>query len=68
MDIALTSALLHVAATQTQRETADAVQVSVLKKAMQSQEATALALLETVPQAPRPVSDGSLGTQLDTYA
>ncbi|WP_374435675.1 putative motility protein [Inhella sp.] len=39
----------------------------VLKQAMQQQEANAAQLLEALPQTPR-ASEGSLGTQVDTYA
>jgi hypothetical protein len=68
MDIALTSSILHAATAQTQRETSDAVQVAVLKKAMQAQASAAMTLLEAVPQPPASTPAGPLGHQLDTYA
>ncbi|WP_326536432.1 putative motility protein [Pseudorhodoferax sp.] len=49
---------------------ADAVQASVqlrvLKKALDAQEAAAAALLQSLP--PPPVPQGMLGTRLDVYA
>lgn len=51
-----------VAATQT--ATADAVNVHVLKKALDLQATTAATLLQAIPQPPLATS-GSLGTQLN---
>jgi hypothetical protein len=43
------------------------VQLRVLKKALDAQEAAAAALLESLPPPP-PVPQGMLGTRLDVYA
>lgn len=43
------------------------VQIRVLKKALDTQEAAAAALLESLP-APPPVPQGMLGMRLDVYA
>lgn len=67
MDIALTNALLQIASANSQAQTAQAVQVTVLKKALNLQASGAAALLDAVPQPP-PVNLGPLGTQLDTFA
>jgi hypothetical protein len=45
------------------------VQVSVLKKAMNADEAAVTTLLDGVqPAAPQLATSGTLGTQLNTYA
>ena len=67
MDVSLTNAILHVANNATLTQTAQAVQVSVLKKSMESQEHAAMALLQALPQ-PALAASGSLGTQVNTYA
>lgn len=43
------------------------VQIRVLKKALDAQEAAAAALLQSLPPPP-PVPQGMLGTRLDVYA
>ena len=70
MDIALTSAIVHTGSAMSNQQTAQAVQVSVLKKAMNAHAAAAATLLDGVqPQAsPALASSGPLGTQLNTYA
>ena len=70
MDIALTSAIVNTATAMSNHETAQAVQVSVLKKSMNAQAAAVSTLLEGVqpPAAPALASSGTLGTQLNTYA
>lgn len=67
MDIDLTNSLLQIASANAQARTAQAVQLTVLKKSMDLQEGAAAALLQAVPQAPS-VNLGPLGTQLDTFA
>ena len=69
MDIALTSAIVNTATSMASQETAQAVQVSVLKKAMGANEAAVATLLGSVqPAAPQLAASGTLGTQLNTYA
>ncbi|MBS0292834.1 MAG: YjfB family protein [Proteobacteria bacterium] len=70
MDIALTSSIVHTATALSNQETAQAVQVSVLKKSMNAQAAAVNTLLEGVqpPPAPALASSGPLGTQINTYA
>lgn len=71
MDIALTNRILHTASALAERQTADAVQVAVLKKALNSQATAAATLLNALP-APAPQAtlapSGTLGTQVNTYA
>lgn len=67
MDVALTNAIVNTATATSQSQTASAVQVHVLKKAMDMQASTAATLLQALPQPPLATS-GPLGTQLNTYA
>lgn len=46
----------------------DAVNVLVLKKALNIQAAAAATLLQALPQAPALASAGSVGTRLNTFA
>ena len=67
MDVALTQSIVNTASALASRETADAVQVTVLKKSMDIQETAAATLLAALPQPPL-ATEGALGTQLNTYA
>jgi len=67
MDIA-NSPAVSAAATQTQGETADAVNLLVLRKALDIQADGALALLSALPQQPALATEGSLGRHLNVYA
>lgn len=44
------------------------IQVSMLKKAMDTEASSVSQLLETVPAMPQQATEGSLGTRVDTYA
>lgn len=66
MNIANTSAVQSATAAA-QGQTADAVNILVLKKALDTQAASATALLQALPQ-PQLATQGSLGTQLNTFA
>jgi hypothetical protein len=69
MHIALSSAIVNTATSMSNQQTAQAVQVSVLKKAMNADEAAVTTLLDGVqPAAPQLATSGTLGTQLNTYA
>jgi len=67
MDIALTNSILHIASATSQANTAQAVDIAVLKKALDVQTTAAATLLDALPQ-PAPLNFGPLGTQLDTFA
>ncbi|KAB2903118.1 MAG: putative motility protein [Burkholderiaceae bacterium] len=67
MDVALTNAIVNTATAMSRSETANAVQVQVLKKALDSEASAAATLLQALPQPPLATS-GSLGTQVNTYA
>ena len=63
----MTNAILNIASANSQAQTAQTVQIAVLKKAMNLQESAAATLLDAV-QPPPQVNLGPLGTQLDTFA
>jgi hypothetical protein len=67
MDVALTNAIVNTATAMSQSQTTQAVQVHVLRKAMDTQENAAATLLQALPQPPLATS-GTLGTQVNTYA
>ncbi|MDR7268699.1 hypothetical protein J2X20_001328 [Pelomonas saccharophila] len=67
MDIANSTAV-SAAPPQTQGETADAVNLLVLRKALDIQADGALALLSALPQQPALATEGSLGRHLNVYA
>jgi hypothetical protein len=51
-----------------QSDTADAVNIAVLRKAMNTQEAGALSLINAIPQEPPLATEGSLGRNVNTFA
>jgi Putative motility protein len=59
---------VNAATAAAQGPSADAVHIAVLRKALDTQAAGALALLQAIPQMPKLATDGPLGTQVDTYA
>jgi hypothetical protein len=71
MDVALTNSIIHTASALAQARTSEAVNISVLKQAMDTQEITAATLLEAVQlptPAPALATSGSLGTLVNTFA
>lgn len=69
MDIGLTNSIVSTATAQASQSTSDAINISVLKKALDLQANAAATLLQALPQ-PQPAlaTSGSLGTQLNTFA
>lgn len=59
---------VNTAAAAASQPSADAVQILVLKKALNTQAAGALALLNAIPQQPKLATEGSLGRNIDTFA
>ena len=55
------------ATTAAQTQSADAVNMLVLKKALDTQAAAAITLLQAIPQPPL-ASQGTVGTRLNTFA
>ena len=67
MDITNNSGV-SAAVAATQGPSTDAVHISVLRKALDSQAATAAALIAAIPQPPQLATEGSLGRNVNTYA
>ena len=67
MDVALTQNIVSTATALASAKASDAVNITVLKKAMDLQETTAAVMLEAVQQTALATS-GALGTQVNTYA
>ncbi|GAA6119442.1 YjfB family protein [Acidovorax sp. FG27] len=70
MDVSLSQSIVSTATALAGRQTADAVNVAVLKKALDIQAAGAATLLQSVAPAPQPAlaTSGPLGTQINTFA
>ncbi|MFO1337339.1 MAG: putative motility protein [Burkholderiaceae bacterium] len=69
MNIANSSGVSAATAAASQGQTGDAVNILVLKKALNAQAASALALINGVTSPPTQLAtEGSLGTQVNTYA
>ncbi len=69
MDVALTQNIVSTATALASAKASDAVNITVLKKAMDLQETTAATMLEAVQQATLQLAtSGTLGTQVNTYA
>ena len=67
MDVALTQNIVSTATALASAKASDAVNITVLKKAMDLQETTAAVMLEAVQQTALATS-GTLGTQVNTFA
>lgn len=71
MDVALTQSIVSTATAMASAKASDAVNMTVLKKAMDMQETSAAILLEgvqaTAPQ-PQLANSGPLGTLVNTFA
>lgn len=59
---------VNTAAAAASQPSADAVQILVLRKALNTQAAGALALLNAIPQQPQLATEGSLGRNVNTFA
>ncbi|MBF9267104.1 YjfB family protein [Paracidovorax cattleyae] len=71
MDVGLTQSIVNTATAMASQKTSDAVNITVLKKAMDIQKSSAAQLLEALPQPqpqPQLATSGFLGTQVNTYA
>lgn len=71
MDVSLASHIVNTATAMASAKTSDAVNITMLKKALDMQEAAAdtmiEAMVQSVPQ-PQLATSGTLGTQLNTFA
>lgn len=71
MDVALTNSIINTATALASAKTSDAVNVTMLKKALDMQEATATTMIDAMQQSmPQPAltTSGTLGTQVNTFA
>lgn len=71
MDVALTNSIVNTATSLASAKTSDALNMAVLKKALDSQATAAATLLDAVQQTlPQPAlaTSGALGTQVNTFA
>ena len=71
MDVALSNAIIQTATNMASVKQSDAVNIAMLKKALDMQETTAAAMLDTMVQSmpqPQLATSGTLGTQLNTFA
>ena len=71
MDVALSNAIINTATNMASAQKSDAVNIAVLKKALDMQQATATTMIDAMVQAmPQPAlaTSGALGTQLNTFA
>lgn len=69
MDIALANTIVNTATHLASTRTADAVNIAVLKKALDMQKTSASAMLDALAQSlPQLATSGPLGTQVNTYA
>lgn len=71
MDVALTNNIVNTATALATRQTSDAINVTVLKKALDIQASSAATMLQALPQPPAQpalATAGSLGTKVNTFA
>ena len=71
MDVALSNTIVNTATRMASAQTSDAVNIAVLKKALNVQQTSAATLIDAMVQAmPQPplATSGTLGTQVNTYA
>ena len=71
MDVALSNAIVNTATQMASAQTSDAVNIAMLKKALDMQETAAATMLDTMVQSmPQPplATSGTLGTQVNTFA
>ncbi len=68
VDVGLSQSLVNTATAMASQKTSDAVNLTVLKKALDIQKSSAAQMLEALPQPQQLATSGSLGTQVNTYA
>ena len=67
MDVGLTNSIVSTSTALASRQTSDAINITVLKKALDVQASAAATLLLALPQ-PALATSGTLGTQVNTFA
>ncbi|GKS91412.1 YjfB family protein [Acidovorax sp. SUPP2539] len=71
MDVALSQSVVNTATAMASQKNSDALNIRVLKKALDTQEASSTLLIESMKQSmPQPAlaTSGALGTQVNTFA
>lgn len=68
MDTAFTNSIVGTATAMATRSNSDALNVLVLKKALDIQANAAATLIQAIPQPPALAASGNLGTKLNTFA
>jgi hypothetical protein len=71
MDTSMTNSIVSTATAMATKSTSDALNVRVLKKALDIQADAAATMIAALPQPPKVealATSGSLGTQLNTFA
>ena len=68
MDTALTNSIVGTATALASRKDSDALNVRVLKKALDIQANAAATLIQAIPQPPALAASGSVGTKLHAIA
>ena len=67
MDVGLTNSIVSTSTALASRQTSDAINITVLKKALDVQASAAATLLQALPR-PALATSGTLGTQVNTFA
>ena len=67
MDVGLTNSIVSTSTALASRQSSDAINITVLKKALDVQASAAATLLQALPQ-PALATSGTLGTQVNTFA
>ena len=67
MDVGLTNSIVSTSTALASRQTSDAINITVLKKALDVQASAAATPLQALPQ-PALATSGTLGTQVNTFA
>lgn len=71
MDVSLVNNIVNTATAMASAKTSDAVNITMLKKALDMQEATATTMIDAMAQSvpqPQLATSGTLGTQVNTFA
>ena len=71
MDVALSNAIINTATNMASAKTSDAVNITMLKKALDMQAVSAATMIDAMQQSmpqPQLATSGTLGTNVNTFA
>ena len=68
MDTSMTNSIVGTATALATQKNSDALNIHMLKKAIDIQANAAATLIQAIPQMPTLATSGSLGTKLNTFA